>query len=284
MKRAIVASLVLLFAASGVYGSAAYPKTYTVDTDRDNHLPSFVEANKGVHGNSYTDTGGSTVLMSWDLSGISRAAGEYVSSVNLKMYMGDNGPSTFTGTVTAYPMLKTWVEGLGGDGTYGGVGFPWSPTSVGECTWSYQSVTTVGLGSGSFASCTVATGGTGWTGAGVTGADDRDGSKEMMNSPISMSGVSGQGTLAATLPLSATGCDVVEDWIDGDLTNYGMVVKIAGASGVFHFGTRESGCANAGEAPGASAPELEIEIMPEPGCMALLGMGTVLLFRRRKRK
>jgi len=51
-----------------------------------------------------------------------------------------------------------------------------------------------------------------------------------------------------------------------------------------HLASREYACTGPGQCPGAYAPELKIEILPEPASMALLGLGAVALVRRRRRK
>ena len=278
MKKVTVVGLVLLFVAA----NGAMARVITLDASRDSILMS-TDSNKGNHGNNYTDSGGSRILMGWDLSGVSLAAGEYVASGTVRLYSSSGG-SNYNFDVDCYPLVKTWVEGVGTDGSYGGTGWPWGPVSIGDATWTYQIVNSrVADANYTY----VADGGTAWAGAGASGttgaSKDCDGARQMVDALLS--GSAGDGDVAGNLPLTAAGCAVAEDWIDGDLTNNGLVMVLTYTEGnsVIHVGTRERGCASAANAPGAYAPELELEILPEPGCLALLGLGAIGLLRRKRK-
>ena len=290
MKRLGVAALVLLFVAS----SGALARNVVLDSSRDSQL-----MNAGCGGNSNKGHGGKffysvpqgvtsadTVLLGWDLGGVTLAAGEYVASGTVSFYSAGGG-NNCVWTLQCYPMKKTWVEGVGVpvDG-FGGGSYPWGPTSVGDSCQNYQVVSTVGPGSGSFATEIVATAGTAWHALGATGANDCDTAKPMTTGTLTAVSVGDKQPLGG-VPLTAVGCGVVEDWIDGSVVNNGMVMILTSqrpGGSVMHLATREYACTGPAQCPGAYAPELEIEILPEPASMALLGLGAVVLFRRRKRK
>ncbi len=281
MKRAIVAALVLLFAASG----SLMARDVTVDSSKDLWLcaQGSGDANAGTNGKLIYEAGAGDgyVAVAWDLSGITLALGEYVASATIQFY-GAGGPSNCSYHLGIYPLKKTWVEGTGSSG-FGGTGYPWGPTSVGDACKNYQVVTTTTVATGGW--ITLATGGTAWQVAGAQGANDAYRDKAMTTGTWTASGINDKAAYT-DIPLTATGCDVVEDWIDGGLTNYGLVIDftdVRSGGSVCHLASREYGT-DAANLPGAYAPELIIEILPEPGCMALLGLGTVVLFRRRKRK
>jgi hypothetical protein len=143
MKKALVIAVALLFVASANLSA----REVTLDADRDSQLMSAGcngNSNKGNGGKFYYDVSGNgtesgdTVLLSWDLSGVSLAAGEYVASGQLELFCA-GGTSNYDFNVKCYPMSKTWGEGVGvpPDG-FGGEGYPWGPCSVGDSCHNYQ--------------------------------------------------------------------------------------------------------------------------------------------------
>ena len=273
MKRLAVGGLVLLFVAT----SGAMARVITLDASRDSELCSN-DSNKGLGGKFYCPV---NVLIGWDLSGVSLDPGEYVASGKVTLFHTDGGPSTYSYDVVAYPLVKTWVEGIGiPPGGYGTGGYPWGPVSVGDATYTYQIVTAV-VPDASFGALPSA--GIAWAGLGATGAADSDQTRALVNSNLAGAGVGGLGSSLGSMPLTADGCDVVEDWINGGLANNGVVMVLTDVRPgiVVHMGTRETGGAPPG--PGVAAPELELEILPEPASLALLGLGGLAMLRRRKR-
>jgi len=273
MKSLAVTGLVLLFVASS--GAMAY--VITLDADRDSELCN-TDSNKGLGGKFYCPV---NVLMSWDLSGVALAPGEYVASGKLTLFHGAGGPSTYSYDVVAYPLVKTWGEGIGipPDG-YGGGGWPWGPVSLGDSTYTYQIVQQV-VADPNYQF--VASGGVPWAGLGATGAADSDQSRPLVQSNLAGAGVGGAGASLGSLPLTAAGCGVVEDWITGGLANNGVVMILTDVrpGSVLHMGTRET--AGAPPGPGVAAAELELDIVPEPASMLLLLGGIAAIVRRRKR-
>jgi len=272
MKNLAVAGLVLLFVASS--GAMAY--VVTLDADRDSELCN-TDSNKGLGGKYYCPA---NVLMSWDLSGVTLGPGEYVASGKLTLFNSTGGPSNYNYDVVAYPLVKTWGEGIGipVDG-YGGEGWPWGPVSVGDSTYTYQIVSQV-VADPNYQF--VASAGTPWAGLGATGAADSDQTRPLVQSNLAGGPVSGAGASLGSLPLTAAGCGVVEDWINLGLANNGVVMIFTDLGGsVLHLGTRET--AGAPPGPGVAAAELELTIVPEPASMLLLLGGIAAVVRRRKR-
>jgi len=272
MKNFAVTGLVLLFVASS--GAMAY--VVTLDADRDSELCN-TDSNKGLGGKYYCPA---HVLMSWDLSGVTLGPGEYVASGKVTLFHSNASGSNYSYDVVAYPLLKTWGEGIGvPPGGYGTEGWPWGPVSLGDSTYTYQIVQQV-VADPNYQF--VASAGIPWAGLGATGAADSDQSRPLVQSNLAGAAVGGLGTSLGSLPLTVAGCGVVEDWINLGLANNGVVMiftDVRSGGSVMHLGTRETGGTPPG--PGVAAAELELTILPEPASMLLL-IGALPFLRRRR--
>lgn len=286
MKSAIPVLLtVVLMTAGQVLADAI-----TVDAAKDNWL-----GNAGCSGNSNRGNGGKyfysvsmdtvstdTMVIAWDLRGVALGPGQYVESAGIQFYSAGGG-NNFVFDVAAYALKKAWQEGTAGAPGYGGTGYPWGPANVGDCTQNYQIVSATDPDSGGWVA--LAADGTPWGGLGATGTDDCDQTRPMTTGQWTAVGVGDMVPLGNAISLSADGCGIVEDWITGALDNNGMVIILTGRrdlGNVGHIATREYTVADPSGAPGPYAAELTFNIVPEPTCFGLLGLGLVGLLRRRR--
>lgn len=167
MRKIPVTLLVLLFVASGLMAQTT--RQDELYSTKDNHLMDAFGGgtNKGLGGMFYWEEA-DTVLYQWDVSGVTVAATETIHKAEIELFSCDIGPYAWQYQMTAFPMRDAWQEGVGvpTDG-YGGKGFPWGPTSAGDATYSWRSVTTVGPGVAPFDTQTVGTAGVAWEVAGA---------------------------------------------------------------------------------------------------------------------
>lgn len=262
-KRIKLGLCLLLICATGVTAE----EVVVLPTVKDTQLIEGFDGatNKGYGGNIYWGPN-DTVLMQWDLSGITIPEGEVIQSATLELFSAHVGGYGWNWNVTAYPMRDPWQEGIGipTDG-FGGVDFPWGPASIGDAVYAYKQVSATGLGTGSFATETVATAGVPW---GAPGAKDTetDVYPRVMIDQVTEGPTIGYppGTSLAVLDFTTEGLTVLTDWITGALTNNGMQVGVAelGVSSNWRVATRETQAFDISGTPGPYAPELTINIGP----------------------
>ncbi len=277
MRRIPVTLLVLLFVASGLMAQTT--RQDELYATKDSHLMDVFGGgtNKGLGGMFYWEET-DTVLYQWDVSGVSVAATETIHKAEIELFSCDIGHYAWQYQMTAFPMRDAWQEGVGvpNDG-YGGKGWPWGPTSVGDATYTWSSVTAVGLGAPPFDAYTVGTAGVAWEVAGGLGTTSDCYDRKMMDCPfVGVQGPYPEGISYGLLPFTPEGLAVLAEWIGGSLANNGLVIAHEntdpGAFCNIRPATRERGATPA-TAPGALAPRLWITIGPhfgdanEDGCV-----------------
>ena len=273
MRKIPITLLVLLFAASGLMAQTT--RQEELYAAKDSHLMDAFGGgtNKGLGGMFYWEDL-DTVLYQWDVSGITIAATETIHKAEIELFSCDIGPYAWQYQMTAFPMRDPWQEGVGvpTDG-YGGKGFPWGPTSVGDATYTWKSVTAVGPGVAPFDTQTVGTAGVAWEVAGALGTTSDCYDRKMMD--YHFTGVQGpypEGVSYGLLPFTGEGLTVVADWIDGSLDNNGLVLAHENTDPAVYCNLRPASRERQTVA-GTSPPTLWITIGPhfgdanEDGCV-----------------
>ena len=277
MRKVPITLLVLLFAASGLMAQTTRQEELYATKDSQLIEGFGGGTNKGLGGMLYWEEA-DTVLYQWDVSGVTVAANETIHKAEIELFSADVGGYKWHYQMTAFPMRDAWQEGVGvpTDG-YGGKGFPWGPTSIGDATFAHKSVTTVGPGVAPFDTQTVGTAGVAWEVAGALGTTSDCYDRKMMDCLFEGPQASyPEGVSYGLLPFTQEGIAVVAEWIAGSLANHGLVIahenSQPGDSTNIRPATRERPATPA-TAPGPLAPRLWITIGPhfgdanEDGCV-----------------
>ena len=172
--------------------------------------------NTQLHVDATTGTSRRTTLLKWDLSSYSIPSNATVSSASLSLYVEDASPLVFN----LYAMQRSWVEGTGS-----------RTASTTSANWNTYD------GTNSW----------GTVGAANTTADRYD------TNLWSASTASFSTTGSKTEALNAAGMGVVQGWINGSLSNYGLIMQnySGSTSNAVFFTSREG-------TPAANQPKLNI--------------------------
>ena len=226
-NKLCVLLLVMLFAASG----DAMAQDWTdveLSVTKDSHmiLAFGGGTNKGNGGMFYFEDD-DTALYQWDVSGVVVPDGKEIRGASIELYSCDMGPYHWDYRIRCYPMRAPWQEGVGipNDG-YGGKGWPWGPTSVGDATYNWSSVATVGLGVDPFHLYTVGLTGTPWETPGGLGTTS-DCYPRLMSDAYT-EGAQGsypEGVSYGLWPMTDEGLLVIQEWMANTLDNNGLVLQ-----------------------------------------------------------
>jgi len=249
MKVVIFAGVALLVLCCTAMPSQAAVRSVTVNPVADSGLYGATDgsdhANRGSAGRM--DVGSTQdSLVKFDIAP-QLAADESVLSATLQLYTARKG-YTFTQHVVAYPLAASWQEGVGNGGAVGDLAFPWGPASVGDAIWLYQQATTVGPGTGNFASMTVATAGVSWNTPGGRGVGTDVLNHLMVDADWVKDAAHAQDLVGAPLnplPLTAHGAAVIRGWCTDNIENNGMNIWATTADNYAAPTTREFGTAAA---------------------------------------
>ena len=240
-KVVVFAGVALLVLCCLAVSSQAATRSATVNPVADSGLYGAADgsdhSNRGTGGRM--DIGAvQNSLVKFDIAP-QLAADECVLGATLPLYTARQG-YVFTQHVVAYPLVAAWQEGVGNAGAVGDLGFPWGPASIGDAVALYQQTTAVGLGTGGFASTTVATAGVPWNAMGGRGIGTDVLDRLMVDADWAKTvSIEAVGTAFVPLPLTADGAAVIRGWCTGTLANNGMNLWATTATNYCAATTRE---------------------------------------------
>ncbi len=222
-----------------VSGTAAFCYSVNLVAAEDTYLSANdVTYNNGgnasLHVNATTGTNRRTALLKWDLSGI--PADATVSAASMTIYVSDASPLVFN----LYNLRRSWVEGTSTQAA--------SSTSA---NWNtYDGANTWGTG-----------------GAANTSSDRYD--TNLWNATSTSYSTTG----SKTIDLNANGVAVVQGWVAGTLTNYGVIMQTYSGTtnNALFFASSENSTV-------ANRPKLNISYCAAPTVPTIYTSGTLSAF------
>jgi hypothetical protein len=262
MVLSMVANADTIVLQDNLSGYTGFDDCTLMGTTATSQWYNFGENGQGQIGVKGTQWPGVHFIMRYDLSIVPELAGKTITGATLAMWGRDSGyDEQPIGGIDIHALLPAnagWVEGTGD---------PYKPGG-GDVTWDHHTEATQAWA--------------GSEGASTPGTDYA--ATPMGNLPWDQNGTTGGylyeaiGGLKAELDVAT-----IQDWLDNPGNNAGMLLKNHLPSA--QDPTQSYLCA--GEWGGADPinhgyePKLTIEYIPEPTTMVLLGLGGLLLRRRK---
>ena len=258
-KVMLIVSCLMVFAmvANGAtislqHGVAGY--TGVSDSQLGGQNTGDKTANRGLTQTNMIGSMGPTLdvygILRFDLSGVAELAGATINAATLTLIGHNNGYPEPTNGIDVWEILPAnagWNEGTGN---------PWNePALSGEVTWLQK-----GYGTANW---------TGGEGCDLVGTD-------IGLLPIGWYEWNKDGLPAGTMPPQHTAltASVVQGWVDTPGGNAGMLLKCQDPQATQnYFFTAQDG--------NLYGPVLTIDYVPEPATMVLLGLGGLMIRRKR---